>query len=100
MSDLEVQAAPDGTLRLSGEFDISSVKTFRLAVETSADPDREIVLDLTERKHAEEEIDLVVCSHLHIDHCGWVVDKQLAPVFPNATVRVDAAGNGRHDPSL
>jgi anti-anti-sigma factor len=48
MSDLEVQAAPDGTLRLSGEFDMSSVETFRLAVETSADPDREIVLDLTE----------------------------------------------------
>jgi anti-anti-sigma factor len=48
MSDLEVQAAPDGTLRLSGEFDMSSVETFRLAVETSADPDREVVLDLTE----------------------------------------------------
>jgi anti-sigma B factor antagonist len=48
MSDLEVQADPDGTLRLSGEFDMSSVETFRLAVETCAEPDREIVLDLTE----------------------------------------------------
>lgn len=48
MSDLEVQADPDGTLRLSGEFDMSSVETFRLAVETSADPEREIVLDLTD----------------------------------------------------
>src|SRR5919106_4116348 len=48
MSDLEVQADPDGTLRLSGEFDLSAVETFRLAIETSADPDREIVLDLTD----------------------------------------------------
>ena len=48
MSDLQVQADPEGTLRLSGEFDMTSVETFRLAVETSADPEREIVLDLTE----------------------------------------------------
>jgi anti-sigma B factor antagonist len=48
MSDLEVQADPDGTLRLSGEFDLSSVEAFRLAIETSADPEREIVLDLTD----------------------------------------------------
>src|SRR5688500_3177773 len=37
------------------------------------------------------EIDTVVCSHLHLDHCGWVVDRHLAPVFPNATVRVGSA---------
>jgi anti-anti-sigma factor len=48
MSDLEVQAHPDGTLRLSGEFDLSSVEAFRLAVETSANPEREIILDLTD----------------------------------------------------
>lgn len=48
MSDLDVQADPDGSLRLSGEFDMSSVDTFRLAVETLADPDREVVLDMTE----------------------------------------------------
>ena len=48
MSDLEVDVDPDGTLRLSGEFDMSSVETFRLAVETSADPERDIVLDLTD----------------------------------------------------
>jgi len=48
LSDLEVQIDPDGTFRLSGEFDMSSVETFRLSVETSADPEREIVLDLTD----------------------------------------------------
>jgi anti-anti-sigma factor len=46
MSDLEVQADADGTLRLSGEFDMSSIETFRMAVETSADPEQEIVLEL------------------------------------------------------
>jgi anti-anti-sigma factor len=48
MSDLEVGVDPDGTLRLSGEFDMSSVETFRMAVETSVDPDRELVFDLTD----------------------------------------------------
>ena len=48
MSDLEVQADPDGTIRLSGEFDLSAIETFRLAIETSADAEREIVLDLTD----------------------------------------------------
>jgi glyoxylase-like metal-dependent hydrolase (beta-lactamase superfamily II) len=33
-----------------------------------------------------EDIDIVVCSHLHIDHIGWlVVDDR--PFFPNAAVR-------------
>jgi anti-sigma B factor antagonist len=48
MGDLEVHTDPDGSLRLSGEFDMSSVDTFRLAAETLVDPDREIALDLTE----------------------------------------------------
>jgi glyoxylase-like metal-dependent hydrolase (beta-lactamase superfamily II) len=39
---------------------------------------------------APEDIDVVVCSHLHIDHIGWLaVDG--APYFPNATVRFGAA---------
>jgi glyoxylase-like metal-dependent hydrolase (beta-lactamase superfamily II) len=33
-----------------------------------------------------DDIDLVVCTHLHIDHVGWLVH-QGAPFFPNATVR-------------
>ncbi len=34
-----------------------------------------------------EEVDLVVCTHLHIDHVGWntmKVDGAWAPTFPNA----------------
>ena len=34
-----------------------------------------------------ESIDVVVCSHLHIDHVGWntmLIDGRWAPTFPNA----------------
>lgn len=34
-------------------------------------------------------IDTVVCSHLHLDHIGWLVADG-APYFPNATVRYGA----------
>jgi len=37
-----------------------------------------------------EDIDIVVCSHLHIDHIGWLVVDD-APYFPNAVVRYGAA---------
>lgn len=34
-----------------------------------------------------EEIDFVVCTHLHVDHCGWntrLVDGKWIPTFPRA----------------
>ncbi|MGD9791937.1 MAG: MBL fold metallo-hydrolase [Acidimicrobiia bacterium] len=34
-----------------------------------------------------EDIDVVVCTHLHPDHCGWntrLVDGRWVPTFPNA----------------
>lgn len=34
-----------------------------------------------------ESIDYVLCTHLHVDHCGWntmLVDGQWVPTFPNA----------------
>lgn len=45
---------------------------------------------LPERLGAEEvrpeDIDLVVCTHLHIDHVGWLAQNG-TPFFPNATIR-------------
>jgi glyoxylase-like metal-dependent hydrolase (beta-lactamase superfamily II) len=35
---------------------------------------------------APEDVDAVVCTHLHIDHIGWLVADG-APYFPRATVR-------------
>jgi glyoxylase-like metal-dependent hydrolase (beta-lactamase superfamily II) len=37
--------------------------------------------------HTPEEIDFVICSHLHIDHVGWntmLENGQWVPTFPNA----------------
>ncbi len=31
-----------------------------------------------------ESIDTVICSHLHIDHCGWLIDQSGAPTFGQA----------------
>jgi len=36
-----------------------------------------------------EDVDLVICTHLHIDHVGWLVTGG-APFFPRATVRFGA----------
>jgi glyoxylase-like metal-dependent hydrolase (beta-lactamase superfamily II) len=39
---------------------------------------------------APADIDVVVCSHLHLDHVGWLAVEG-RPFFPNATVRFGAA---------
>jgi len=36
---------------------------------------------------APDQIDYVLCTHLHVDHCGWntrLVDGRWVPTFPNA----------------
>ncbi|KAA9376011.1 MBL fold metallo-hydrolase [Microbispora cellulosiformans] len=41
-----------------------------------------------------EDVDLVVNTHLHLDHVGWntrLVDDEWAPTFPNATYLMPAA---------
>ncbi|WP_236789324.1 MBL fold metallo-hydrolase [Amycolatopsis sp. GM8] len=37
-----------------------------------------------------EEIDAVICTHLHADHCGWLFDATAAAVFPNAEIWIGA----------
>lgn len=42
---------------------------------------------LAEAGHPRESIDFVLCTHLHLDHCGWntmLVDGAWVPTFPNA----------------
>ena len=41
-----------------------------------------------------DDIDLVVCTHLHVDHAGWLVHEG-APFFARATVRY-GAGDWQH----
>jgi glyoxylase-like metal-dependent hydrolase (beta-lactamase superfamily II) len=43
--------------------------------------------DLRAAGVAPEQVDLVVCTHLHVDHVGWntrLVDGRWEPTFPNA----------------
>jgi len=42
---------------------------------------------LAEAGYAPEDIDIVLCTHLHVDHVGWntrLVDGRWVPTFPNA----------------
>jgi glyoxylase-like metal-dependent hydrolase (beta-lactamase superfamily II) len=42
---------------------------------------------LKEAGVAPETVDYVLCTHLHVDHCGWntqLVDGRWVPTFPNA----------------
>ena len=45
---------------------------------------------LAEAALSPADIDTVVCSHVHLDHTGWLVQNG-RPYFPNATVRFGAA---------
>ena len=55
---------------------------------------------------APEQIDYVLCTHLHFDHCGWntrLVDGRWVPTFPNARYIIarrefEAAQLGAGDP--
>lgn len=43
--------------------------------------------DLQKAGYEREEIDTVMCTHLHVDHVGWntmLVDGEWVPTFPNA----------------
>ncbi len=43
--------------------------------------------DMTAAGFPPEQIDAVICTHLHVDHVGWntvLVDGQWVPTFPNA----------------
>ena len=43
--------------------------------------------DLTAAGYPPEDIDTVMCTHLHVDHVGWntkLVDGKWVPTFPNA----------------
>lgn len=43
--------------------------------------------DLAEAGFPREEVDTVICTHLHFDHVGWntmLVDDEWVPTFPNA----------------
>lgn len=57
--------------------------------------------NLTRAGFAPEDIDIVVCSHLHIDHVGWntrEVEGQWVPTFPNARYLLPQVDRNYWDP--
>ena len=50
-----------------------------------------------------EEIDIVLCTHLNTDHCGWntqLKDGRWVPTFPNAKYLFSRKENDRWDPAV
>lgn len=53
-------------------------------------------------------VNIVLCTHLHMDHCGWntmEIDGELKPTFPNARylitqAELDSLGDDRHAVSV
>ncbi|MBE7635337.1 MBL fold metallo-hydrolase [Sneathiella sp. P13V-1] len=71
----------------------------RIIIDTCVGNDKERVIpswnkmqtrfleDLEEAGYPRESIDMVFCTHMHVDHVGWntmLVDGEWVPTFPNA----------------
>jgi glyoxylase-like metal-dependent hydrolase (beta-lactamase superfamily II) len=90
---------PDGTLKMSIHALLVEAPGLRLVVDTCIGNDkprnliRQQVLStpflerMAEAGWPRESVDVVVCTHLHVDHVGWNTMKQgdkWVPTFPNA----------------
>lgn len=92
-------ATPDGKMIISFQCFVMRTPEHRIMLDTCIGADREREFDvftnmqtdfLDDLQHAgfePNEIDIVLCTHLHFDHVGWNtrrVDGEWVPTFPNA----------------
>ena len=92
-------ATPDGRMRMNFQAFVVASKGQRIMVDTCIGNDRKreydvfsnlqgsFLEDLTAAGYPPDSIDTVICTHLHLDHCGWnthLVDGRWVPSFPNA----------------
>lgn len=92
-------ATPQGKMIISFQCFVMRTPEHRIMLDTCIGSDRQREFDiftnmrsdfLDDLEHAgfrPEEIDFVLCTHLHFDHVGWntrLVDGQWVPTFPNA----------------
>ena len=90
---------PDGSLLLSIHALLVEAPGMKLVVDTCVGNDRPRTLlqgqalqtnflkDITEAGFGRDQVDAVVCTHLHVDHVGWntmLVDGKWVPTFPHA----------------
>ena len=88
-----------GRLKMSIHALVVETPTHRIVVDTCIgnDKSRDIpswsglqtsfLADLTAAGYPPDSIDVVLCTHLHVDHVGWntmLVDGAWVPTFPNA----------------
>lgn len=93
-------ADENGRLKMSIHAFVVQTPTRRIVVDTCLGNDKEgrriphwnnlqgpFLRDLAEAGYPRESIDIVLCTHLHVDHVGWntmKVDGRWVPTFPQA----------------
>jgi glyoxylase-like metal-dependent hydrolase (beta-lactamase superfamily II) len=95
---------PDGRMRMNFQAFLVISQGRRIMVDTCIGNDRKreydvfsnlqgsFIEDITAAGCPPESIDTVLCTHLHLDHCGWntrKVDGRWVPTFPNARYLFD-----------
>jgi len=93
--------SPEGHIRMIVQAMLLSVDGLRIVVDTCVgngknygptvptfnDLDTPFLENLTAAGFAPDSVDLVVCTHLHMDHVGWntmLMDGEWVPTFPRA----------------
>jgi glyoxylase-like metal-dependent hydrolase (beta-lactamase superfamily II) len=89
----------DGALNLSVHALLVDAPGMKLVVDTCVGNDkprgmtrgrplhRPFLMDIAQAGFPRERVDLVICTHLHVDHVGWNTmweDGKWVPTFPNA----------------
>jgi glyoxylase-like metal-dependent hydrolase (beta-lactamase superfamily II) len=89
----------DGNLLMSIHAFLLESQGQRIVVDTCLGNDRQLpfegmsnlsgpfLRDIAAAGHPREQVDTVICTHLHFDHVGWntmLVDGHWVPTFPNA----------------
>ena len=92
-------ATPEGRMILSFQCFVMRTPTRQIMLDTCIGNDRQrefgiftnmqtsFIADLAHAGFKPEEIDTVLCTHLHFDHVGWnthLIDGKWVPTFPNA----------------
>jgi glyoxylase-like metal-dependent hydrolase (beta-lactamase superfamily II) len=92
-------ATPQGQMIISFQCFVMRTPELRIMLDTCIGSDRQREFDIFTNMQSDflsdlkaagvrtEEIDVVLCTHLHFDHVGWntrLVEGQWVPTFPNA----------------
>src|SRR5690606_41661132 len=100
-------ATRDGRMIISFQCFVMRTPEHRIMLDTCIGADRErefdiftnmqttFLEDLAHAGFSPEEIDFVLCTHLHFDHVGWntrLVDGRWVPTFPNARCLLGRTG--------